>query len=285
MFTPTQMRWLGSPSVIDPRCKPIPDLWLEPLEQWCAVMRAAGLRSDTISLRRSHIAQASRRLQGAPVDVDAVQLLGWLGSMEWSRETRRAHRSSLRSFFTHLGMYDLAGCIPSVRSSDPAPRPIPEHALEAGLRGADERTRLILRLAAELGMRRGEIARVHARDVGQGVGGAVLCVDGKGGKERVLPLSDGLAATMRLAAGGGFLLPGQCAGHLSPRRVGELATLALPAPWTLHKLRHRFATVVHEGCRDLLVVQELLGHASLATTQRYVAANVDRLREAVQWAA
>jgi len=276
---------LRSVTMDDPRSKPIPTQWLTPLEQWCSTMRASGLRADTVTLRRSHIAQLSRAMGGRPPDISTVQLMTWLGSRQWSRETRRSHRSSQRSFFAHVGRLDLVEAIPAVRASDPAPRPIPEGALQAGLRSADDRTRLILRLAAELGMRRGEIARVHGSDVGEDHDGTILTVDGKGGKERTLPLSEGLAATIRLRSGGGFLFPGQCGGHLSPRRVGELATMALPAPWTLHKLRHRFATVVHEGCHDLLIVQEMLGHASLATTQRYVAVNRDRMREAARWAA
>lgn len=277
---------LRSGRMIDPRAKPVPAGWALHIDQWCAVMCAAGLREQTVALRRAHVAQASRALGGCPVSVDVDQLVGWLGSRVWSRETRRAVRSSLRGFFAHVGRPEVADAVPAVRASDPSPNPIPEHALRSGIGGADDRTRLILRLAAELGLRRGEIARVHARDVREDRSGPVLTVQGKGGRVRVLPLPEGLAAALRLRAGGGFVFPGQWGpGHLSPRRVGELASAALPVPWTLHKLRHRFATVVHEGSRDLLIVQELLGHASLATTQRYVAVNVDRLREAVGWAA
>ena len=87
-----------------------------------------------------------------------------------------------------------------------------------------------------------------------------------GGAARIVESS-----AVRLACGGGWMLPGQINGHLSARRVGELAAEALPAPWTLHTLRHRFATRAYDATGDLVTVSRLLGHASVATTQRYVA--------------
>ena len=64
-----------------------------------------------------------------------------------------------------------------------------------------------------------------------------------------------------------------------------MVSAALAGNWTAHTLRHRFATVTHDATGDLVVVQQLLGHASLATTQLYVAANHDRMRAAVLAAA
>lgn len=108
---------------------------------------------------------------------------------------------------------------------------------------------LILRLGAQAGLRRGEIAQIHAHDLSRDLLGWSLLVHGK------------------------------INGHLSARRVGELAAEALPAPWTLHTLRHRFATRAYEATGDLVTVSRLLGHASVATTQRYVATGRTRLRE------
>lgn len=55
----------------------------------------------------------------------------------------------------------------------------------------------------------------------------------------------------------------------------------MPEGWTLHTLRHRFATRAYSIDRDLLAVQTLLGHASPVTTRRYVAVGEDRLRATV----
>lgn len=250
-------------------------------------MAAAGLSTETVALRCAHMRQLARALDGAhPQTVDGEQIIEWLSGMSWSRETRRAHRSSIRQFFAFLGRPEVATMIPRVKPSEPMPMPIPESKLRVALAAADDRTRLILRLAAEAGLRRGEIARIHADDLHEDLDGPALLVHGKGDKLRIVPLSEGLSAALRLRSGGGWVFPGSWGpGHLSPRRVGELAIAALPAPWTLHKLRHRFGTVVHDGCRDLIVVQQLLGHASLATTQRYVATSRVQLRAAAAIAA
>ena len=243
---------------------------------------ATGLADETVYLRRAHLAQLARAVDVAPGDISFDELMVWIGGRSWSRETRRTHRSSYRSFFAFVGRHDIAAAIPRVKPSLPHPQPIPEGDLAVGLDDADDRTRLILRLASELGLRRGEISRIHSTDLTRARDGWVLLVHGKGGKVRVVPVPDGLAAMMRIRCEpGGWLFPGGQSGHMSAAWVGKLASRALPGVWTVHKLRHRFATAVHAQTHDLVVVQQLLGHASLTTTQLYVATSTERLRAAV----
>ena len=64
-----------------------------------------------------------------------------------------------------------------------------------------------------------------------------------------------------------------------------LIARALPDQWTAHPLRHRFATVAYQGTRDLLAVQELLGHSKPETTRNYIRLPQDALRAAVAAAA
>lgn len=166
------------------------------------------------------------------------------------------------------------------------PRPAPEAAYSAALGAADARARVILRLAGEAGLRRAEIAAVERRDLLDDLCGTSLLIHGKGEKERIVPLSDSLAREVRRYIGRRrWLLPSPSGGHLTPRHVGKIATRLLPESWTLHTLRHRFATRTHAGTRDLIVVQRLLGHASVATTQRYVATSDEAMRRAVMIAA
>lgn len=262
----------------DPRAKIVPTAWAGVIDRWCLALAASGASEQTRVTRRAHVSKLARAMPCAPQVIDAGELVAWLGRQRWAAETRRAWRASLRSFFAFLDMPDVVDAIPRARAAIPTPRPAPDRVVAVGFRSADERTTLILRLAAEAGLRRGEIARVHANDLTEDLGGWSLLVHGKGGRSRLMPLSDELATLVRRRARDGWAFPGQIDGHLSARRVGELAADVLPDGWTLHTLRHRFATRAHVATSDLIAVQRLLGHASVATTQRYVATDAARLR-------
>lgn len=121
-------------------------------------------------------------------------------------------------------------------------------------------------------------------------GGESLTVVGKGQKTRQLPVlpavreavADYLAACPHPLAPDGPLFVGARGGPLNPRLVQrQMAALrgylGLPASATPHALRHSFATHLLSGGGDLRAIQELLGHASLSTTQRYTAVETERL--------
>ncbi len=133
------------------------------------------------------------------------------------------------------------------------------------------------------GLRIGEALALSRREA-PAPGQEGLVVTGKGGKQRVVPLlpvvtaaiQDYLAACPYALAPEGPLFVGQRGGALGPRqvqqRMAELRVLlGLPESATPHALRHSFATHLLAGGGDLRAIQELLGHASLSTTQRYTA--------------
>jgi site-specific recombinase XerD len=84
-----------------------------------------------------------------------------------------------------------------------------------------------------------------------------------------------------IGAADGWLFPSRQGGHLSPNMVGTLISNALPDHWTAHTLRHRFATRAYRGTPTLRAVQTLLGHESVATTERYTAVDDDEVRAAM----
>lgn len=272
-----------------PEPLPVPPGWREPLDRWAAALVAAGLSKQTLSTRADHLRRAARALGASPAVVTAADLAAWVGDQVWARDTRRSVYASLRSFWrwaygAGVVAVDAAAGLPKVRPSDPAPRPAPDHAYTFALAGSDKRLALILRLAALVGMRRGEIAQVHARDLISDLVGWSLIVHGKGDRTRIVPIPDVLAAEL-LALGDRYVFPGRDGGHISARWVGKLAAASLPEGWTLHTLRHRYATRAYAGTRDLLAVQRLLGHASPATTQRYVRPPDEAMRRAMLAAA
>ncbi len=136
-----------------------------------------------------------------------------------------------------------------------------------------------LRLAEALGLSRAEAPT-----------GEMLTITGKGRKQRQLPVlpavreavADYLAACPYTLAADGPLFVGARGGPLHPRLVQRQMEalrryLGLPETATPHALRHSFATHLLGAGGDLRAIQELLGHASLSTTQRYTAVETERL--------
>jgi site-specific recombinase XerD len=164
-----------------------------------------------------------------------------------------------------------------------APRPPETDGLIAGA-GDDGplglRNRALLELVYSAGLRAQEAVSLRLADVD--FEQELVRVDGKGGKERVVPLGEEAAYRLRryLEDGRPQLARGAVdALFLSARgRPLDTSTLRrlLPNP---HRLRHAFATHLLEGGADLRTIQELLGHSSLSTTQIYSHVDARRLRK------
>ncbi|HTP66245.1 MAG TPA: tyrosine recombinase XerC [Geobacteraceae bacterium] len=151
------------------------------------------------------------------------------------------------------------------------------------------RDRAILETLYSCGIRVSELTGLNVAEVDMESG--LVRVLGKGNKERIVPLGSRageaiaayLAARGNPAAGAPLLLNAR-GGRLTSRSVGrivdkyilKLATVKKISP---HTLRHTFATHLLEGGADLRAIQELLGHASLSTTQKYTHVSIDRLME------
>lgn len=211
--------------------------------------------------------------------------------------------SSLKSFFRHLereGVVETAAfdTIRTPKQSRPLPRALTVLEAKATVKTVEEleesgwvaaRDTAVLALLYGAGLRISEALAVTKRALES----EVLRVSGKGGKTRMVPLIGQvrraieayLAVCPYRVGPDEPIFRGEKGGALSPRliqqRVVQLrGALGLPASATPHALRHSFATHLLGRGGDLRAIQELLGHASLSTTQVYTAVDTDRLLDA-----
>lgn len=262
-----------------------PSGWGAAVGAYVTTMQAAGRRPGTIRLHRHYLGLLAELFPAGPWRLTAQHLERFLSKPSWSPETRKSARSVVVGFYrwAHGNGFvddDPASRLLPVKVPQGRPRPTPEH-LVAQIARDDDRVGYMAMLAAYAGLRCAEIAQVlPARDLV----GDELTIHGKGGKVRGVPIIHPpllrlLRADVRR---GGWAFPNGLGGHLSPGHVSKLLSAALPEGWTGHTLRHRMATQAYRGTRDLLAVSELLGHARVDTTQRYVLLPDDALRAAVR---
>lgn len=265
---------------------PWPNGWDSMASNWLVFLAASGLADSTIGTRRVKLAAFARWCGKSPASVTREDCEAWMGRADLAVETRKGIRATLVSFFGwaadhgHI-LEDPAAKLPRVPGSKPKPRPCPDPDIRRAIEGLSERDALMVRLGAELALRRAEIAQVRGTDVmASPDGGWYLEVVGKGSKRRYVPLSAELADRIR-SVGDAWLFPSRNDGgksHIRPHRVGKIIGSALPDGYGTHTLRHRAATRAYVVSKDLLAVSAMLGHSSVATTQRYVAMPPEHLR-------
>jgi integrase/recombinase XerC len=225
--------------------------------------------------------------------------LAWLARRKLSRSSSARHLSALRSFFKFLMREGLVASNPARGVSTPKrekflPSVIQSSDIETLFEGADCTTSLGLRDRAWMellyasGLRIGELVGVDLDDIDLRT--RLVKVRGKGSKERIVPFGSKAEAAIRawlavrseLVRGDEedrqplFLnYRGLRISARSVRRLfeGYVRTAALRSGISPHTLRHSFATHLLNAGADLRTIQELLGHASLSTTQKYTHLN------------
>jgi integrase/recombinase XerC len=257
-----------------------------------------------------HLARLGGR---SPQDIELANLRGWLGVLRGrgaSRATMARRSASLRTFTAWAQRAELLATDPGQLLASPKTRrTLPavlrvDEAAQLMATGDDPdapeevvlRDRLVVELLYASGIRVSELVGLDIDDVDRHR--RVLRVLGKGAKERTVPY--GLAADKVLdewltrgrpslagPAAGAALLVGVRGSRIDQRTVRTIVhrrAAAVPGAPDLgpHGLRHTAATHLLEGGADLRSVQEVLGHASLSTTQIYTHVSVERLRRSYQ---
>lgn len=260
------------------------DTWDTAVTAWLDELRAASTSEGTIDLRVTHLKWWARVCPD-PWSATRPALVSFMACERWAPETRRSVRSSLRGFY---GWADREGLmdedpslrLPKVRVPIAEARPAPDEAIRITLGRADTRQTFMVLLGAVGGMRRKEISGVHTRDLE----GDELRIHGKGGRTRVVALPPALARRLRQQPDG-WLFPNGFGGHLTSAHVGVLLRRVLPPGVTPHMLRHAAASALHDEGLTMFELRVFLGHASVATTQRYVHVRNQRVAAATRAAA
>lgn len=243
-------------------------------EEW---MLSTSRAEGTVRLRMRYIRDFATAFDlRAVTQGDVERWLFW--HRDDAAETRKSMLSSARLFYRwasargHVPV-DPTLEVEAVRVPVTVPRVAPDDAVLRGLAVATPLQRAMILLARYACLRLTELTTlpVAARE------GDLLRVRGKGGKERMVGVNEDLAAALHaIEPGQRFYFPGLRGPHMHPQSVHKI--IQRLTGFNPHALRHAGATAAYNATRDLRAVQEMLGHASLATTQRYLHLDAEALR-------
>jgi integrase/recombinase XerC len=250
--------------------------------------------------------------KGLPTDVGVIDHLTirlYLGHLYQEKQVKRTSvvrkLATLRTFFRYLKREGIVEKNPAKMVATPKGGKELPHALTVDeafrlLTAPDNATPLgrrdhaILELLYSSGLRVGELTALNLHDLD--LGGGMVRVMGKGGKERIVPIGSKATEALgtylvrreELMKGGRsaspYLFLNNRGGRLTARSVARIIKKYLPLGGIVmetspHTFRHSFATHLLDAGADLRGIQELLGHASLSTTQRYTHVSSAKLME------
>ena len=234
--------------------------------------------------------------------------VAYLATRGYARRTMARKVSALRRYFDWLRRIGAIAVDPSQRLTAPAgdgrlPRVLSHSEVQVMLdqppaRVDDDpeairlRDDAVLELLYGSGLRVAELCGLRPGDID--LSRRLVTVWGKGSKQRQVPISPPAAEAVAgwVERGRGALVSAETPGdalflnrrghRLGPRDVRRVVDRRAPTPTHPHALRHSFATHLLDGGADLRVVQELLGHSSLQTTQVYTHVSTERLKSVHQ---
>jgi len=286
---------------------------------WDIEAFAASLASRSPNTAKAYVSDleafavwAERGAVHGPVGVDRLVLrryLAFLTTRQYARSSVARKAAALRAYFGWCRRRGLVEADPSQRLSAPSaagrlPTILSHRELDTLLEGGDGRNRrrrpelagaldlrddAVIELLYAAGLRVSELCGLDRS--GTDLGAPAVTVLGKGAKERRVPvhercadalsrwLDEGRPVVAEPDSPADAVFLNRAGRRLGPRDVRRILDRRSPVPTHPHALRHTMATHMLDGGADLRVVQEMLGHASLRTTQIYTHVSRERLVE------
>jgi len=246
-------------------------------------MLSSGLGVGTVNLYISKLERLS--LTRADIhEATTADLEAYLAARRstLAAETRKSIRSAFCSYYgwAHRNGFidnNPADRLLAVHIPTTVPRVAADEVVQMGLLTADLRLTAMIMLARYGCLRLTELTTLHTRQREFDL----LRVTGKGEKQRLVPINEPLMHVLlqlERENGAGYYFPGRSGSHLHPMSVNKMITRHLGT--NPHSLRHAGATAAYRVTGDLRAVQMLLGHSSMATTQRYLHIGMDEVRRA-----
>jgi site-specific recombinase XerD len=245
---------------------------------------ASGRSEGTVKQRITHIEELLIRHRSLEsiTTADLERHLAGMRKRGLAPETMKSVRSSYRLFFawahsTGRIPTDPAHALEAIHIPVRVPRIAPDDVVQTALITATLEQRTMIMLARLACLRLTELTTLHTRAREHDA----LRIRGKGDKERIVYINDDLMQTLlerEREIGGGYYFPGRFGAYMHPQSVNKIITRVTGC--NPHSLRHAGATAAYRATRDLRAVQQMLGHASMATTQRYLHLDEDAMRRA-----
>lgn len=262
------------------------------VEDWEIWQVAQRLSRRTIEERIRVIRLLHAETGEQPIGIDSAGIVRWVASHDedWSDSTACTYTSYLSAWFKWLQLTDRRIDNPMVkvgtpRTPDREPRPVSDPDVVKLLQTRMwESTRKMILLALLAGLRVHEIAKIRGEDID--LNARLLWIKGKGRKTRSIPLHPILVeiAAEMPAQGWWFPMRGCESEHVRSKSVSDIIGRTMRragVKGTAHWLRHWYATTMLDNGIDVRVVQELLRHKSLATTQVYTKVSDHRRHDAI----
>lgn len=262
----------------------------ELLPRWEASQSYRGLSQRTIEERAAAVAKYAQATGEPPLGFTRAGMEKWIGRPGLKPGSKWTYSQHLRAWHVWLLKEKLRPDDPMIDMDRPrkpksTPRPVENYELTALLervRHVEGPARMMVLLAAYAGLRVHEIAKIHGRDYDPETG--TLVVLGKGEKEVLLDMHPAIRAEAAKYPRLGWWFRGRTDGHVERHYVSKMIREVMRSAGvasTPHALRHWYATALVENGEDIRMVQELMRHESLTSTQIYTKVSRVRRSEAV----